>query len=149
MPKTHVLLCWSLIVLYCTCAVYYCIGPALGEKIVQTLYSNRVTSENKRDHTPPPPIHLKLGCLLFSIGSSNSGTTLRWWGDGGGKALFSPFEVGNMALGRSVSAIFFVADCVIFLESEIWLLLHYRDQNVEILSLAEYSLVPVLECHLL
>ena len=39
-------------------------------------------------------------------------------GDAVGKALFSPFEVSNVALGRSVSANF-VADCVIFLESEI------------------------------
>ena len=61
-----------------------------GEKIVETLYSNRVTSENKWIHTPPH--HSKLGCLLFSIGGSNSGTTLHW-GDGGGRASFSPFEV--------------------------------------------------------
>ena len=26
----------------------------VGEKIVKTLFSNRVTSENKRIHTPPP-----------------------------------------------------------------------------------------------
>ena len=62
----------------------------IGDKIVETLYSNRVTSENKRIHTPP--LHSRLRCLLFSIGSSNSGTTL-YGGDGGGKALFSPFEV--------------------------------------------------------
>ena len=33
----------------------------------QKLYSNRVTSENKEIHTPPPPPHhlySKLGCLL-------------------------------------------------------------------------------------
>ena len=35
---------------------------------------------------------LKVGCLLFSIGSSNSGTTLHG-GDGEGKAIFPPFEV--------------------------------------------------------
>ena len=62
----------------------------IGDKIVETLYSNRVTSENKRIHTPP--LHSRLRCLLFSIGNSNSGTTL-YGGDGGGKALFSPFEV--------------------------------------------------------
>ena len=41
-------------------------------------------------------LHSKLGCLLFSIGSSNSGTTLHG-GDGGGKALhaFSRFEVSE------------------------------------------------------
>ena len=77
--------------------------------------SNRVTSENKRTHTPPPPLHSKLGCLLFSKGSSNSGTTLHG-GDGGEIALFSPFEVGKTSEGRfsalaqSVSTNF-VADC--------------------------------------
>ena len=43
-----------------------------------------------------PTLHSKLGCLLFSIGSSNSDTTLHG-GDGGGKALhvFSRFEVSK------------------------------------------------------
>ena len=53
-----------------------CLRQWLSDKIVETLYSNRATTENKRIHTPPPPLHSKLGCLLFSIGSSNSGTTL-------------------------------------------------------------------------
>ena len=55
----------------------------------------RVTSENKRIHTPlPPPLYSKVVCLLFSMGSSNSGTTFRG-GDGGGKDLFSPCEVSK------------------------------------------------------
>ena len=37
----------------------------------------------------PPPLHSKEGCLLFSIGSSNSGTIFPG-GDGEGKDLFSP-----------------------------------------------------------
>ena len=41
----------------------------IGDKIVETLYLNRVTSENKRIRTLPCPLHSKLGCLLFSIGS--------------------------------------------------------------------------------
>ena len=57
----------------------------IGDKIVETLYSNTVTSENKRIHTPP--LHSKLGCSLFSIGSSNGGTKLHG-GDGGRKAFF-------------------------------------------------------------
>ena len=65
-------------------------SSTIGDKIVQTLYSNRVTSDEiTKESTPlPPPFHSKLGCLLFSIGSSNSGTTLLVE-DGGGKALFS------------------------------------------------------------
>ena len=39
-------------------------------------------------------VHSKGEYLLFSIGSSNSGTTLHG-GDGGGKDLFSPFEVSK------------------------------------------------------
>ena len=57
---------------------------------VTKLLRHRVTSENKRIHTPP--LHSRLRCLLFSIGSSDSSTTL-YGGDGGGKALFFPFEV--------------------------------------------------------
>ena len=56
--------------------------PITGDKIVETLCSKRVTSENKRIHTPLPPLHSKLGCLLFSIGSSNSGTTLHGGDEG-------------------------------------------------------------------
>ena len=64
----------------------------IGDKTVETLYSNRVTLENKRIHTPPLSLHSKFGCLLFSIGNAKSGTTLHG-GDGGGKDIFSPFEV--------------------------------------------------------
>ena len=42
----------------------------------------------------PCSLHSKLGCLLCSIGSSNIGTTLQR-GDGGGKAIFPPFEVSK------------------------------------------------------
>ena len=57
------------------------------------LHSNRVISENKTIHIPPPPLNSKLGCLLFSTGSLNSGTTLHGmmdgWG-GGGRKLYFP-----------------------------------------------------------
>ena len=55
----------------------YCFVPrdsTMGEKIVETLNSNRVTSANKTVHTTP--FHSKLGCLLFSTGNTNSDTTL-------------------------------------------------------------------------
>ena len=67
------------------------------DKIVETLYSNRVTTDNKRIHTRSPLptlLRSKLWCLLFSRGSSNSGTTLHEV-DGGVKALFSSLEVSK------------------------------------------------------
>ena len=59
--------------------------PTIGDKI-------RVTSENKQSIPLPSPLHSMLGCLLFSLGNSNSDTTL-YEGDWGGKALFYPFKV--------------------------------------------------------
>ena len=61
-----------------------------ANKIVETLYSNRVTSENKKSTPLPDPFHSKLGCLLFFTGSLNNGATLHGR-DRGGKALLSPF----------------------------------------------------------
>ena len=69
---------------------------AIGDKIVDTLYSNRVTTQRTKESTASSPVHSKLGCLLFSIGSSNCGITLHG-GDGGGKALFSPLEVSKVS----------------------------------------------------
>ena len=62
------------------------LNPTIEDKIVETLYSNRVTSTTLN---PSPALHSKLGCFLFSTRSSNSGTTLHG-GDGGGKVLLSP-----------------------------------------------------------
>ena len=47
-----------------------CLSATIGDKIVETLYSNRVTSENKRIRTPPLPPPF-MGCLLFPVGSLN------------------------------------------------------------------------------
>ena len=39
----------------------------IGDEIVETLYSNRVTSENKRIHTPPPlpPFKVRVVCCFL------------------------------------------------------------------------------------
>ena len=66
----------------------------IGDKIVETLYSNRVPLEKKELAPLSCPLHSKLGCLLFSLGSSNIGTTLHG-GDGGGKGMFPAFEVSE------------------------------------------------------
>ena len=51
--------------------------------------------QRTKESTPLPcPLHSKLGCLLFSIGSSNIGTTLHGE-NGGGKPIFPPFEVSK------------------------------------------------------
>ena len=50
--------------------------------------------EQKNPHHSPPPRHSNLGCLLFSIGSLNSGTTFHGK-DRGRKASFSPLEVSK------------------------------------------------------
>ena len=78
------------------CRLTQAIIATIGDKIVDTLYSNRVTSENKRIKTHPRPLHSNLGCLLFSIGCSNSGTTLHGGGKGG-KAIYPYFEVRKTA----------------------------------------------------
>ena len=60
-------------------------------QIVETLYSNRVTSENKRIHTPPLSPPFKVGGFVISKGSSNSGTTLHG-GDGGESYNYFPLQ---------------------------------------------------------
>ena len=40
-------------------------GTTIGDKVVETLYSNRVTSENKINYTPP--LHSKETTPLLSI----------------------------------------------------------------------------------
>ena len=37
----------------------------IGDKIVETLYSNRVTSENKRIHTPSPPFKVEVFVVFY------------------------------------------------------------------------------------
>ena len=81
------------------------------DKIIEKVSLNGVTSENKTIHSPPPPLHSKLACLLFSSGSLGSSTTLHG-DDGGGKALFPPFKLAKLQrgpLGRIVLA-YFVAN---------------------------------------
>ena len=62
--------------------------PQMATKLLR--HCTQIGQLQRTHHSPP--LHPKLGCLLFSIGSLNSGTTLHW-GDGGGKALFPLLEV--------------------------------------------------------
>ena len=39
-------------------------APTIAEKIVETLYSNRVTPENKRIYTPPLSPPFKVGVFV-------------------------------------------------------------------------------------
>ena len=42
---------------------------SMGDKIIETLYSNRVTSEENNSHPTLLHLHSKLMCLAFSTGS--------------------------------------------------------------------------------
>ena len=71
--------------------------------------------QRTKEFTPLPQLlHSKLGCLLFSIGSSSSGTTLHGGDAMGEEKLYCPLwksvKRQRAALGRSVSTNF-VADC--------------------------------------
>ena len=44
-------------------------NATIGDKIVETLYLNRVFRRTKESAPLPCPLHSKLGCLLFSTGS--------------------------------------------------------------------------------
>ena len=70
-----------------------CRIATISFKIVETLNSSRVTSENKTIHTPPPPLLERLGC---STGSLTGAQHCMEGGDHGErKALFSLFEVSQ------------------------------------------------------
>ena len=86
-------------------------GTTIGDKLVETLYSNRVTSENKRNYTPP--LQSKLRCLLFSTGSSNSGTTLHG-GDREGKLYYTLLKLVNVKkpLSGEVSELILSPHCM-------------------------------------
>ena len=77
---------------------------------VETFYSNRLTSGNKRIHTPPLSPPFKVGVFVVFYIAQHC-----MQGMGGGKAIFPPFEVSKgqkkPSLGRSGST-HFVADCL-------------------------------------
>ena len=40
-------------------------GTTIGDKLVETLYSNRVTSENKRNYTSSPPMKVEVFVVFY------------------------------------------------------------------------------------
>ena len=66
----------------------------IGDKIVKTLYLNRVNSENKRIRTPPlfPPF--KVGVFVVFYRQLEQGHNIARKGLGR-KAIFPPFEVNK------------------------------------------------------
>ena len=52
----------------------------IGDKIVETLYSNRVTSENKRIHTPPltPPFKFAVFVVFYRLVEHRPTITLQY-----------------------------------------------------------------------
>ena len=61
---------------------------AIGDKIVETLYSNRVTSENKRIHTLPqlPPFKVRVVCCFLYVAQTAAWCNIGW----GRKSYISP-----------------------------------------------------------
>ena len=56
---------WHSSLMLTSCSSYIC---TIGDKIVETLYSNKVTSENKRIYTPPPssPFKVRVFVVFYS-----------------------------------------------------------------------------------
>ena len=87
--------------------------PTIADKIVETLFLNRVILENKRIRTPPLSPPFKVGVFVVFYRQLEQGHNIaqRGWGR---KAIFPPFEVNKTqkknSFGRSVST-HFVADC--------------------------------------
>ena len=75
----------------CVCSYNKLLVTKLSRHCTQTGYLQRT----KESAPLPCPLHSKLGCLLSCIGSLNISTALHG-GDGGGKAIFPPFEVSKM-----------------------------------------------------
>ena len=77
--------------------------------LIHFLWIGFVASEIKTIHTHPSPLPSKLGCLLFSTSSLNSGTTLHMEGMLKEKLHFSLLELAKCQkspLGKSVSTNF-------------------------------------------
>ena len=66
----------------------------IGDKIVKTLFLNRVISENKRIRNPPlsPPFKVGVFVVFFRQLEQGHNIAQRGWGR---KAIFPPFEVNK------------------------------------------------------
>ena len=62
-------------------------GTTIGNKIVETMYSNRVTSENQKSTPLRPPLNVGGVCCFLQVAR----IAAQHEGEGGGKALFSPY----------------------------------------------------------
>ena len=83
--------------LRCTCTMLaFVFGaiPTIGDKIVETLFFNRVISENKRIRTPPLSPPFKVGVFVVFYRQLEQGHNIARRGRGR-KAIFPPFEVNK------------------------------------------------------
>ena len=83
--------------LRCTCTMLaFVFGaiPTIRDKIVETLFFNRVISENKRIRTPPlsPPFKVGVFVVFYRQREQGHNIARRGWGR---KAIFPPFEVNK------------------------------------------------------
>ena len=70
------------------------IMSSIGDKIVGTLYLNRVVSENKGIRTPPLSPPCKVGVFVVFYRQLEQGHNIAWRG-WGRKAIFPPFKVNK------------------------------------------------------
>ena len=95
-----------------------------------------ITYKNKTIHTPPPPLHSKLGCLLISTGRLKSCTTLQEEGGrrrGYGKLYFSFFNLAKSQrcpLGQSVSTNFVANGSKKYIY--IYIYIHFESSSLDI-----------------
>ena len=99
---------WVRVIGLCITNFYHLTPVAtICDQIVETLSLYGVTSENKTTTPIAPPLHSKLGCLLFRL-SLKSGKTLHG-GDGKGKLYFALLKLAKCQkgpLGQSISTNF-------------------------------------------
>ena len=86
----------TLVALLLCCFVALCaLLPTIGDKIVETLFLNRVISENKRIRTPPlsPPFNVGVFVVFYRQLEKGHNIAQRGWGR---KAIFPPFGGNKM-----------------------------------------------------
>ena len=86
--------CCSVALLLCCLVALGALLPTIHDKAVESLFLNRIISENKRIRTPPLSPPFKVGVFVVFYRQLEQGHNIarRGWGR---KAIFPPFEVNK------------------------------------------------------